>query len=137
VYTPCSKSFKKGHGNRLGIVGQAIFEISPIEAVPVDEAKSKHGIVQGKLKKKYDIRDVSIVQINIVYCDHVYFSSPDKQRLRVDDSVEDDGLGLIRIKTPIGPLWDSSNSKEKVYIIIEFSVGGRRHLLRSIPLVIL
>jgi hypothetical protein len=133
----CTKDYIKKHGNRGGIVGTSVLKKSPIEAGPIGEAELKTFKVQGKLKSLLRIRDVSIVQIYILSGDHVYLPNPGKIRLRIDDSADEDGLGSIWLRTPGGPFWSNGKTYGKFYIIIEFSVGGRRLLLRSIPLVIL
>jgi len=132
----CTKDYIKKHGNRGGIVGTANLKKSPIEAGPIDEEELKTAKIQGKLKSLLRIRDVSIVQIYVIFGNHVYLPNPGKIRLRIDDSADEDGLGSIWLRSPGGPFWSNGRTTEKFFIIIEFSIGGRRHLIRSIPLVI-
>ena len=134
VFAHCSKSYKKKHGERSGIVGVANFEISPIKKKPVDEAESKLGSPLGSTKSVLKIRDISIVQIYVVFNGHVYLPNPKKFRLRIDDSAEDEGLGAIQFFTPVGPFWDDWRTGEKTFIVVEFLVGGKKMLIRSIPL---
>jgi len=134
VFAHCSKSYKKKHGERSGIVGTAHFEISPIEKRPNDEAKSKLASPLGATKRVLKIRDISIVQIYVVFNGHIYFPNPKKFRLRIDDSAEEEGLGSIRFYTPEGPFWDYWGTGEKAFIVVEFLVDGKKMLIRSIPL---
>ena len=134
VVAHCSESFKKTHGERSGIIGNADFEISPIEKGLNDEAKSKRGSPRGSTTRVLKIQDISIVQIHIVFNGHVYLPNLKRCKLRIDDSAVDQGLGSIEFFTPVGPFWDDWRTGEKTFIVVEFLVGGKHMMIRSIPL---